>query len=53
MKHLKHAYETLAETLAKTPKKHLNPLQHLKPVKKYACNMHVYATFKYTFITSR
>jgi hypothetical protein len=65
MKHMKQAFETLT----KTPEKHLKTIanicnnldetltnihmKHLKTLETYACNMHVYATSRSTFATSR
>ena len=65
MKHLKQA----SETLAKIPEKHFKtianicniddetlpniPMKYLKTLETYACNMHVYATFRFTFATFR
>jgi hypothetical protein len=48
----------VSETLAKTPEKHLETIanicnKHLKTLETYAYNMHVYATYRSTFATSK
>ena len=42
-KHMQHPDETFANIRVK----------HLKALETYACNMHVYATSRFTFATSR
>jgi hypothetical protein len=61
MKHLKQASKTLAKTPENYCKhmQHLNKtltnihMKHLKIFETYVCNMHVYATFRSTFATTR